>query len=129
LLAVSLAAATAIVVGAVPAAADSGGGCRQTNNAYVCISVRTGTTGPLIADYYINVKSRGEYKGIAYVEQGGTAGDSCYNDWQVGVWFLVGGHSPVYERGKVCRSARTVVEFYDINNRFIYSAVSPRQYW
>jgi hypothetical protein len=129
LCAVSLVVMTAAVaVGATPAAADSGGGCKTTVNAYVCISVRTGTTGPLIADYYIDVKSRGEWRGIAYVEQGGT-GDGCYNDFQVGVWNNVGGHSPVYTRGKVCHSARTIVDFYNSSGGFLYSAYSPTQYW
>src|SRR4051812_37808050 len=78
--AVSLAVAAAgVAVGAAPAAADSGGGCSQTGNASVCISVRSGTTGPLIADYYLDVRSRGESRAIAWVEQGGT-GDGCYND-------------------------------------------------
>jgi hypothetical protein len=121
-------ATTGVVVGATPAAADTGGGCKQTSNAYVCVSVRAGTTGPLIADYYIDVRSLGEYKGIAFVEQGGT-GDGCYNDYQVGVWYSVAGHSPVYTRGKYCHNARTVVDFYNISGVYLYTATSPMQYW
>jgi hypothetical protein len=124
-------AATGVVIGAAPANADSGGGCWQppsNYNAYVCISVRTGTTGPLIADYYINVTSRGEWRGITWIEQGGSF-DGCYNDFQAGVWNYVGGHSPVYTRGKICHQARTVVQFYNVNGGFLYSATSPWMYW
>jgi len=125
---------TASVVGTAAAHADTGGGCQTTSNAYVCISVRTGTIDPLIADYYIDNPNRGEYFGTLWVQFKSPSGQyfdmpdtplGGFTEWPVG------GHSPVFKQSKIscCFQARTKVIFRNSAGQEIYRAFSPWQYF
>ena len=122
---------TAGVVGTGAAHADTGGGCKQTLNAYVCISVRSGTIDPLIADYYIDNLNRGEYFGTLWVQFKSPSGQ--YFDIPLGGFteWPVGGHSSVVEVHKIscCFQGRTKVLFEDRNRHDLYYAFSPWQYF
>jgi hypothetical protein len=119
-------AAAGIVASAAPAAADSGGGCKLTVRANVCISVHSGTTNPLYFDYYVTPYN--EWGGDASVEW--LCGGSYAYDY-LGWWAPVNGHSPVYSRTKQagCNSARTFVHIYASGYNYLYTAYSPWQYW
>ena len=121
---------TAVTSGAAPAMADTGGGCAQASNAYVCISVRSGTTNPLISDYYIDTQSRGEYFGDTFVNFKNTQ-TGANGIVSKGTWYPVRGHSPVYTQNKISgyNCARTQVVFSNAADVSIYSAFSPWQCW
>ncbi|MGW3853353.1 hypothetical protein [Micromonospora arida] len=130
--AIVLVLATAALALSAPAAADSGGGCRNHgsySNPYVCISVRSGTTNPLIGDFYLNSTPSGERRAniqiIAWC--GGSIAAISDPYW----WTIVPNHSPTVGLNKPCSSgyARTNVNFYNVNNSFMYTATSPYQYW
>lgn len=113
---------------ATPASADSGGGCATKENARPCISVASGTTDPLLADFYISDFRHGEYyyrlwiyvNGAAYPKAGYTRLDHT-------------GHYPSWRytqpKGSNFGSAYTYVEFYNANMGRVFFASSPTQTW
>jgi hypothetical protein len=130
--AVLVVAAAAVLGLAAPASADSGGGCRTSaQNSYVkvCISVRSGTTNPLWADFYIDRAGRGERLTNTYIN-GGCSNGVFFGHF-VGSWTVGGTHSPQWSYTKPCASgnAYTHTAFYNSSGVFIYSSDSPKQYW
>ncbi|WP_406070489.1 hypothetical protein [Micromonospora sp. NBC_01638] len=115
----------------VPASADSGGGCRNYgafSNPYVCISVRSGTTNPLIGDFYLNSTPSGERTAnIQIVAWCGNSATFTNPYW----WTIVPNHSPQIAMNKPCASgyAYTRAAFYNANNAHMYTATSLTQYW
>ena len=137
-----LAVVTIGVVAPAPAFADIGGGCRNVVNIRTCISVASGTTNPLKSDYYIDVRSNGEYRGELYVvftnttsNTGHVQGDcdrGAARDFVFkGSWAPVAGHSPVYSTTKMAgrNCAYTYVALYNRSGQFIYSGASWWQRW
>lgn len=100
----------------------SGGGCRNTRAIGSCISFRSGTTNPLLSDFYFNYW------------------DGC----QAKLWMVINGsyvykyhvvldhlgHYPIAQYTVSGRgSAYTHVEVYNCSGGYMYSANSPYQYW
>ncbi|MFI6239454.1 hypothetical protein ACIBEF_06210 [Micromonospora sp. NPDC050795] len=129
--AIVLVLATAALAPSAPASADSGGGCRNYgaySNPYVCISVRSGTTNPLIGDFYLNSTPSGERTAnIQIIAWCGNSATFTNPYW----WTIVPNHSPQIAMNKPCSSgyAYTRAAFYNASNSYMYTATSLTQYW
>jgi hypothetical protein len=113
---------------ATSALADSGGGCATVENARPCISVASGTTDPLLADFYISDFRHGEFyyrlwiyiNGAAFPKADYTRVDHIghYPSWRY-----------TQNKGFTHGSAYTYVEFYNSGFGRVFSASSPTQTW
>jgi len=127
-----LAVAAGVLGVGTPASADSGGGCqRASQNSFVslCISVRSGTSNPLWADFYVDRASQGESLTKTYINV--SCSNGTFYGHFAGNWNINGTHSPQWSYTKPCSSGHgyTHTVFYNSSGNFIYSADSPNQYW
>lgn len=119
-----------------PAFADTGGGCWDNAHDGTCISVRSGTTNPLVSDYYLHTLANGEYKAEVYVLYNYSSGpctqengaNSIYKGTVSPVWI---GHSPVFTTNKPsgANCARTHVIYRKSSGTWITDNYSPWERW
>lgn len=128
LLAVTLVSAVLAATGATPASADSGGGCQTKENARPCISVASGTTDPLLADFYISDFRHGEYYFSLWIYINGAPHPKA-NKLRLDHI----GHYPAWRytqlKGFTHGSAYTYVEFYNSSQARVFFASSYTQTW
>jgi len=123
-----------------PAYADSGGGCGTPNAAgtSACISVHSGTTGPIWADFYIPFPTHnGEFTARVSVLEACTNGGITGPN--IGYWLIQSSHSPSYSISKItCGSGQgspyaiTAVYLYKqgySGSDYSYYVTSPKLFW
>jgi hypothetical protein len=131
-IALALLATTMAVTGVTsPALADSGGGCGAWyQNVRACISVASGTTNPLLLDFYVRGFSNGECKADVYVIYNNShAAPTKLKAWPV--WLTRTGRFGPWSEPKAVThgQAKTLVTVYDCNNRVLYVVYGPNQTW
>lgn len=125
-------ATSAAVVGlAGPSFADSGGGCTITNNVSVCISVRSGTTNPLLPDFYLNNSGRGECYATPAIIYNDSSNSPSHNLTSAPIKLISYGHYGPWSETKALSSgrARLRLTLMDCNKSVLYVAYSPEEMW
>jgi hypothetical protein len=105
-------------------AAPIGGGCQSARSIAACISFASGTTNPLLGDFYYNYfEPEAAYAKVAIVVNGTTWHKYTTNLDHRGAYpvarHYVGGRGAAY----------TVVRVYDGYSRLLFVSASPNQYY
>ncbi len=125
-----LASVAAVVGIAAPAFADSGGGCSTTNGVSVCISVASGTSNPLLLDFYVNGNGLGEcYADLAIIYNNTSNPPSHY--LVSNIHLTHSGHYGAWAETKAIGSGqgKTLLLLKNCSLTGLYVAYSPNQSW
>jgi hypothetical protein len=124
-LATLIIAASSVAVFSTPlsASAASGGGCRDVGNIRSCISFRSGTTNPLLGDFYV-IGHGNESRGCLTLNiRGFPFEGNCYP------LAYHGHYGPKSQTISGTGNAFTSVRVYDSGGVYLYTADSWVQYW
>jgi hypothetical protein len=115
-----------------PAFADTGGGCGEWyENVKACISVKSGTTNPLLLDFYVRGFSKGECLAeVIVVYNNSHSAPTERKAWPVSL-NRTGRFGPWSEPKAVSHGmAKTLVTVFDCSgSRVLYHVYSPNQTW